>query len=76
MNRLRRVVHGSMRQLNSGGKGGDKITSAKRIAKKLMTSYREACEEEWEKMPPETMDAVKVAAMFKASNVNPRQQIR
>ena len=25
-------------ELNSGGKGGDKITSAKRIAKKLMTS--------------------------------------
>lgn len=29
-------------ELNSGGKGGDKITSAKRIAKKLMTSYRDA----------------------------------
>ena len=69
-----------MDEMNSGGKDeGSKTTSAKRISKKLMASYREAFEEamaEKNMQPPEKMGAVKLAAMFKAGNISTYNQRR
>jgi hypothetical protein len=67
-------------EMNSGRKDkASRTTSAKRISRKLIATYREAFEEamaEKNMQPPEKMDAVKLAAMFKASNISTRNQRR